>query len=261
MTHPLLDVKLFYPGGLQVKGLHSSTLAPVDRSLLKLFVEQHPKTLSTVLSSPAGFDGERAVLLGWRQDLDSSEQPTLTLETGFRTYSQGSALREVQKQTGALNEILQKSCIELIPGHSWGLSAVLFTLLPGGTVLAGLRGPTMLSRPNTWCVALTEIVEPDDIDSRDMSGLMSRLIQEEAPALERVIEAVRFNGLGVWRDTYCWSLISVLDLRNRIQSVDLPDFLSRLGTDDETSAWAAVPLDSSENVLFLETAKALAARC
>ncbi len=255
MRSPHLRFLAFDARGLSVSARHECATAPVDPRLNTRFELARPEVLARVLARPGGFDGERACLVGWSQDGGH-----LSLQTRFRTYTQGLALKQVLKGARETDALLETRLGEPqpLPGASWGMSLVCVVLLPEDRVLAGQRSPNMLVSPGAWSCGFTEVLEPADTAHADLAQVARRLVSEELPALA-ALPAPRIVGLGVRDDTYTWQLAALLDAR--ALGAEALEAVSRLQPDAETSAFEALPLHTNRtDLLDIELARELARR-
>ncbi len=237
---------VFNPEGLFVRGTHSGKRLPVDAC----FAVEHPRVWEEVrqrvLSTPGGFDGERAVLLEWGlagRDRRTGQQE-LVFNTGFRTYSEGTALKKMVAQTLA-QASLSSDAVATPPsqpseGWSWGSSLTTVVLLPGERVLLGQRAAHLQANPGRWACVFTEVLEPADVSPWGLEDLLERLTQEELPAFQELGEH-RFVGLLFLPRSYTWTLVSVLDLRMHSRE-EIDAAMSHLAPDNETQAWGSLPL-------------------
>jgi hypothetical protein len=219
---------VFNPQGLVVRGEHQQVTPAVPEAEAELFQEFHQAWREYVLSSDAGFDGPRAVLVDY-----SHVDGVICLQTAYRTYTEGLALRDTLRKHGlSANAGAPRPQAEL----AWGLSLSAFVLLPGDSVLCAQRAQTLAVLPGRWVARHTEVVEPADIDPSSMQGLLERLVAEELPEL-RGMGLAKFVGLAVRPQLHDWQLIAVLDLRH-VELGRLNQALERLAPDTETAAWA-----------------------
>ncbi len=241
--------------GYSVRARHDPETADVDPRLKAAFELTHPGVLARVLARPGGFDGQRACLMSWSQD-----GRQLALQTRFRTYTQGLALKQVLKGARETDSLLEARLAEPqpLPGASWGMSLVCVVLLPGDRVLAGQRSPNMLAAPGAWSCGFTEVLEPADTAHADLAQVARRLVAEELPALG-TLPAPRIVGLGVRDDSYTWQLAALLDAREL--GHEALEAVGRLRPDAETSAFEALPLATDRgDLLDIELARELAHR-
>ena len=241
MTSPdPLIFHVFDSAGIPVRGTHRKIQAPVHPVLQEAFEDRKRQLERAVLARPGGFNGARAALTAFRY-----EEGALHLDTQFRTYVEGLALRQelrLARERGTVH-VSDAELLTPNPLLSWGLSVSTYILLPHDFALCAQRSPAMTVSPGLWTLSHSEIVEPDDVSEEGMQPLLVRLIQEEVPVL-RGLGAAKFVGLGVRPLTYCWQLIAILDLR-RADPAALATALANLDPDTETSAWALVPLEST----------------
>jgi len=263
----------FDPRGLVVRGAHQPGAMPVHLRYEKGFDAVWADVRERVLRAPGGFDGQRAALVHWELEPARGTRPAcLSLETGFRSYSQGTALKHLIARDGHWDAEVLASIADLPqpqPGLSWGSSLTSVVLLPNGKVLAGQRSSHLQASPGVWSCAFTEILEPDDVSAWNMDDLLERLVRDELPLLAGK-GTHRFVGLMLLPRSYTWSLVSVLDLRAQ-PAHEMDALLAQMVPDEETQAWASLPLhsmpglacaDATESgpVQGLELAQDLAAR-
>lgn len=233
---PLLFV-VARPAGLNVSGVHDAAHAPVSPALRVEYEGAHARWLAKIAAKPGAFDGHRAVLQHY---VHRGEH--LALQTNYRTYTQGRALKDAWVQANPQG--LAEPPAQPDVGASWGLSLLTLVFLPFGHVLCAQRSPKLMVNPGMWTVAQTEVVEPSDISAGDMSALLRRITEEEMPCLAG-LGSHRYIGLGVRAASYTWQLVSVLDLRTA--STPVLHALGYLAPDDETAAWCAWPLSEEAN--------------
>lgn len=241
MTSPdPLNFLAFDPDGISVRGTHLKVHAPLHFALQEAFEDRRRQLERAVLARPGGFNGARAALTAYRY-----EGGALHLETQFRTYVEGLALRQELRLARERGTIQVSPAELVIPNAalSWGLSVSAYVLLPHDFALCAQRSPAMTVSPGLWTMSHSEIVEPEDIAEEGMQPLLVRLIQEEIPVL-RGLGPAKFVGLGVRPLIYGWQLIAVLDLRSANPEA-LATALANLEPDTETSAWSLVPLEST----------------
>lgn len=226
------------PQGVHVRGVHDSAPAPVYERLQAGYAAAHAQWLAKIASKSGAFDGHRAVLQAF-----SHEAGILSLETAYRSYAQGRALHDAWSQEFSRGLTSPPAGVEI--GASWGMALVTLILLPYDHVLCAQRSPSLLVNPGVWTAAHTEVIEPGDIDERDMAPLLHRLRDEELPCLAG-LGTHKFVGLGVRASSYTWQLVAVLDLRKA--SFPILQALSLLKSDVETAAWCAWPLSQAAKV-------------
>ncbi len=235
----------FDPAGFCVRGVHHGESLAVSQRLTPAFRQKWPLTRQQVLNTPGGFEGERAALLSWEvagRD-PRTRQPVLRLQTGYRTYSEGLALKRLVAEQGSCARVEPPFGDEQpLPGESWGSSLSCVVLLPQGRVLAGKRSSTLQSNPNRWSCVFTEVLEPSDVSPWGMEDVLDRLVAEELRSLKDLAhERHQFVGLLLVPHSYTWTLVSVIDLREEpAEAVDKA--VGELAPDAETSAWGSVPL-------------------
>lgn len=236
----------FDPRGLFVRGTHQPGAMPVHPRYEKGFDSEWADVRERVLRAPGGFEGQRAALVHWELEPARCTRPAcLSLETGFRSYTQGTALKQLIARDGHWGTEVLGSIAALSqpqPGLSWGSSLTSVVLLPHGKVLAGQRSSHLQASPGVWSCAFTEILEPDDVSAWNMDDLLERLVREELPLLAGR-GTPRFVGLMLLPRSYTWSLVSVLDLRAQ-PAHEMDALLAQMVPDEETQAWASVPLHS-----------------
>lgn len=242
-----LKLTFLHLDGLTVSGTFNPGTAPVASMLQPSFETARQKWLQKIASNPKSFNGHRAVLTGF----DVVER-RLELQTAYRTYADGRALNDALRdaRTAGLDvasDKLERPCAEL----SWGFSLLTAVLLPGNQLLCNQRSHSLAVNPGKWTPYFTEIIEPSDIDGRDMQGLLDRLVAEETPALKG-LGLHRYVGIGVRPLSYTWQLFSVLDLRD---AAGVLQALEALAPDQETTAWGVLAI--SKNTQFLSTGLSL----
>lgn len=241
----------FDPRGLVVRGIHQPGAMPVHPRYEKGFDAVWADVRERVLRAPGGFDGQRAALVHWELEPGRGTRPAcLSLETGFRPYSQGTALKQLIAEDGHWDTEVLASIADLQqpqPGLSWGSSLTSVVLLPHGKVLAGLRSSHLQASPGAWSCVFTEILEPDDVSPWNMDDLLERLVREELPLLTGK-GTHRFVGLMLLPQSYTWSLVSVLDLRAQ-PAHEMDALLAQMAPDEETQAWASLPLQSMPGLI------------
>lgn len=229
----------FNPRGMQVRGTHDPESMPVAEQLQQDCSRRQEEWRSKILARPGGFDGHRAPVLSFRATAD-----TLQVHTGYRTYTQSRALRDALDAARGSQDLVLSPNDLLRPraGLSWGASLATFVLLPHEHVLCAHRAEPLATDPGIWTCCSTEILEPTDLDRRNMDKLLARLVSEELPSLGGLGQH-RFVGLGVRPLSYTWQLVSVLDLRP-VPLEQLVPVLSAMQPDTETAGWAVLPLQS-----------------
>lgn len=226
------------PAGMLVRGQHD----PASPAILPLLADdvarRHADWRAKVLARPGGFDGERAVLTGFHH-----EEGALSLATAYRSYTEGLALRDSLREARADGRIVLDESGDMRPDArmSWGMSLTTYALLPHDYVLCAERDPNLISLPGLWTCSHTEIIEPADIDPVGMQRLLSRLVDEEMPALAGMGD-LKFVGLSLRKNSYVWQLVSVIDLRGVGLDVLAPALLA-LQPDAETVAWSVCALE------------------
>lgn len=243
---------VFEKHALRVFGSHHPEPMEVSDRVKPLFQNRWEKTRQKVLSSPGGFDGHRAVLLSWETCAACREFPTpgLKLETGYRTYTEGLALKQLVAELGSRVEgAAPLAELQPLPTESWGSSLTTVVLLPDNGVLAGQRSPLLQVNPGRWSCVFTEILEPSDVHPVSMEPLLGRLTSEELKPLENIAKhRHRFVGLLLVPHSYTWTVVSVLDL-TRAPPADVQQAVAELQPDAETAAWQVVPLGSAHFVV------------
>lgn len=229
------DWAVFEAEVLHVQGTHSARPAPVHGALRSAHAMLHSQTLRRIHATPGAFDGERAVIAELRQ-----QPQRLELITLHRTYSEGLALKQLLSSAQVRKTLNCPADLVPQPELSWGAALALVVLLPEQRVLAGQRASHLLVDPGQWCCAFTEVLEPGDVPGGNMRPVLDRLIAEELPAFAQ-LGTPRFVGLVRWRQTWGWSLVGVLDLRNEPAHA-VRQALELLQPDDETQAWQSVDL-------------------
>lgn len=238
-------------------GVHIAHPLPVHAQIAEQVAAKRLAVLSELAINPAGFDGDRACITHWEHT-----KKGLYIESAWRSYSQGIAIRETYKEK--MNQGIQLANPlnnQPDPHLSWGSTYTSVVLLPDNMVLAGLRSPHMVTNGNVWSVVFTEILEPSDISIDGMHQLPLRLVQEEMPELLKY-GTPKLVGLGIREYSYTWQLIGVLDLRAADKSIF--ETIAALPADEETIAWKAVDIMDSQvtqNILGNELAKLLLERC
>ena len=225
--HDPLRLVLLEPKGLLVSGFHNPTGAPLPLANRTALLREHRAIRAKVLARPGGFDGARAVLIGWERS-----QNYLYLQTQYRSYSEGLMLRKhVEANTRFLADVLLTNP-QPVPELSWCTTLATYVLLPGDRVLAGKRSAHLQTAPNVRTCSITEIIEPSDV-SGDMSPVLDRLVQEELPELAGLGRHY-FVGLGIRTESGAWYLLAVLDLRESGAAADA--VVARLKPDNETQS-------------------------
>lgn len=200
---------VFNAAGLIVQGVHTPHVLPVHPRLQSDFYALLPKVKSHILALPGGFDGPCAALTSWAYTPMPNHGPArLSITTGFRTYSQSNALKQLitkdaqwkQQRTLWLPNELQPDA-----ACSWGSSLTTVVVLPGNRVLAGKRSANLQTNPSRWSCLFTEILEPSDIAPDSMDGLLARLIQEELPLFQN-LGSHQFVGLMLVPECYTWTV-------------------------------------------------------
>lgn len=240
------NVVAFNPHGMAVGGKHSPEPMKVAEIFEKGLPEAWKSMVAEVLALPGGFDGDRAVIYGWEtagRKPGHDNVDSLTLKSGFRTYTEGAALREMVATQIQAAPGCAPGCNSQPPeGWCWGGSLATIVLLPYNTVLCGRRADNMHKDPGLWSCVFTETLEPSDIEE-DMTPLLNRLIQEEIPALSALGDH-RFVGMVCIPHAYAHVLVSVLDLRS-VDKKALRLAMAGLQPDAETSAWGLQVLDDA----------------
>lgn len=236
-AHDPLTLLVLNSGGVLVRGLHSNTAPPIPPALAGEFLPRHTAWRTRVLSAPAGFDGERAILKRFSYD-----QGVLSLATGYRSYTEGLALRD-SLQHARMHRRLALAPQDLLAPRDelcWGMSLTCYILLPQNHVLCAERDSRLFSLPGAWTCSHTEIIEPTDVDQANMQPLLERLVNEELPALTG-LGSLKFVGLGLRTKSYLWQLVGILDLR-QYDIAELTPALLALQPDAETASWGVYPL-------------------
>lgn len=238
----------FASNGFELKGHHCPEPLPVAAQFEEQVLARTERVKERVLAKPGGFDGPRAVIYNW-----SADAGELTLRTGYRSYCQGLALKEVIAEQSTAAGVRQ-ACGRLYPALLWGSALACVVLLPQGRILLGQRSPYLAVRPGEWTCWMTEVLEPNDIREEGMAGLPERLLREELPAFAGLADA-RIHGLLV-KDNHTTQLVGVLDLRPAAHA-EVARALAALAPDAETVNWAwptlaeAVAQCSSEDAALL----------
>lgn len=243
-THNSLTFLVLNPAGMPVTGQHNPTSPAVHPFLAADFSIRHADWREKVLAHPGGFDGARAVLGGFHY-----ERGTLSLRTAYRSYTEGLALRDSLRHAREhdLFPLPHSATARPHAELSWGLSLTCYVLLPHNHVLCAQRDPNLISSPGRWVCCHTEIIEPSDIDTVNMSPLLQRLVTEELPALAG-LGTQKFVGLGLRKNNFCWQLVGVVDLR-LVEPQTLVTALLALQPDAETAAWSVYPLEPTESTI------------
>lgn len=226
--------------GVLVNGEHAHTQLPIHRAIQADFDELLPSNRARILASPNGFEGPCAPLLQWTPAKKNEDMARLVIKTGFRPYTHSNTLKRLlassrawehtQSSTFVAHETLQP-----LPSLSWGFSLTTVVLLSRNRILMGQRGANMDASPGRWSAVFTEIIEPKDISLSSMEPLLHRLVQEELPAFVNA-GTHRFVGLLLLPESYTWTLVSVLDLRD-VDGEHIETLVASLAPDEETQAW------------------------
>jgi hypothetical protein len=240
----LLDLIVFNPKGLLVRGMHSSVRPPLHAVLNAMLPGEYARLQGEAGPPKTPVDQECAVLT-WCEHQDG----ILDIATASRSRLESQAMRaclESARSTGMLT--FHERCeMQPYPPLSWGLSLACYVLFPGGFALCS-QPQASTDHDGNWSLGTTEIVVPHDVRVDSMQEVLRRHVSTQLAPFQGLGHQ-KIVALGLRRASYAWQLVGVVDLR-RVEPSQLNEALSHLRSRSTATQWAkvslhALPLESN----------------